>query len=133
MKWLTSYYVFKKILAVKFLGGSSEPPKPPLPTGLLVLRLAHDIPLGGHLGITKTKDRILEQYYWPGVFRSVKQYCRTCEICQRAGSKKPPKAKLIPMPLIPKPFQRIAMDIVGPLPRTQKGNRYILVLCDYAM
>ena len=39
----------------------------------LVLRLAHDIPLGGHLGITKTKDRILEQYYWPGVFQSVKQ------------------------------------------------------------
>ena len=24
------------------------------------------------------------------------------------------------------------MDIVGPLPRTISGNRYILVLCDYA-
>ena len=24
------------------------------------------------------------------------------------------------------------MDIVGPLPRSQTGNRYILVLCDYA-
>ena len=86
----------------------------------LVLRLVHDIPLGGHLGITKTKDRILERYYWPGVFQSVKQYCRTCEICQRTGSKKPPKAKLIPMPLIPKPFQRIAMDIMGP---TYPGRR----------
>uniref|UniRef100_A0A1X7TES2 Integrase catalytic domain-containing protein n=1 Tax=Amphimedon queenslandica TaxID=400682 RepID=A0A1X7TES2_AMPQE len=31
-----------------------------------------------------------------------------------------------------KPFRRIAMDIVGPLPRCRKGNRYILVVCDYA-
>lgn len=29
-------------------------------------------------------------------------------------------------------FQRIAMDIVGPLPRSSSGNRYVLVLCDYA-
>eukprot|EP00731_Ephydatia_muelleri_P004053 Em0002g229a len=30
------------------------------------------------------------------------------------------------------PFSRIAMDIVGPLPRSRAGNKYILVICDYA-
>ena len=30
------------------------------------------------------------------------------------------------------PFERIALDIVGPLRRTRKGNQYILVICDYA-
>ncbi len=30
------------------------------------------------------------------------------------------------------PFQRMAMDIVGPLPRSRSGNKYILVICDYA-
>ena len=30
------------------------------------------------------------------------------------------------------PFQRIAMDLVGPLPRSRSGNKYILVICDYA-
>ena len=30
------------------------------------------------------------------------------------------------------PFSRIAMDIVGPLPRSSKGHKYILVICDYA-
>ena len=34
--------------------------------------------------------------------------------------------------LIAKPFQRIAMDFVGTLPRTQHGNRFILTICDYA-
>ena len=97
-----------------------------------VLRLAHDIPLRGHLGITKTKDRILARYYWPGVFQDVARYCRTCEVCQRSGTRKLPKASMIPMPLMERPFQRIAMDLVGPLPRTKKGNRFILVLCDYA-
>ena len=39
---------------------------------------------------------------------------------------------MIPLPLIEKPFQRIAMDIVGPLPRSNNGNRYILTICDNA-
>ena len=44
----------------------------------LVLRLAHDVPMAGHLGVTKTKDRVLQRYYWPGVFKDVASYCRTC-------------------------------------------------------
>lgn len=39
---------------------------------------------------------------------------------------------MIPLPLIEKPFQRVATDIVGPLPRSNNGNRYILTICDYA-
>lgn len=34
----------------------------------VVLRLAHEIPMGGHLGVTKTKDHILRRYYWPGLY-----------------------------------------------------------------
>ena len=39
---------------------------------------------------------------------------------------------MIPLPAMSVPFERIAMDIVGPLPRSRSGHRYILVLCDYA-
>ncbi len=35
-------------------------------------------------------------------------------------------------PVITEPFQRIAMDIIGPLPRSHSGKRYVLVICDYA-
>ncbi len=59
----------------------------------LVLQLAHDVPMSGHLGTTKTKDRILQRYYWPGVFRDAATYCRTCEVCQRG---RPARAHLIP-------------------------------------
>ena len=36
------------------------------------------------------------------------------------------------MPIIEIPFNRIALEIVGPLPKTSRGHRYILVLVDYA-
>ena len=97
-----------------------------------VLQLAHDVPMAGHMGITRTKDRLLQRYYWPGVFTDTANYCRSCEVCQKSNSKCPTRAKMVSMPLIEQPFQRIAMDVVGPLPRTQRGNRFILTICDYA-
>ena len=36
------------------------------------------------------------------------------------------------VPIIGEPFQRIAMDIMGPLPKTRRGHRYLLVIVDYA-
>ena len=39
---------------------------------------------------------------------------------------------MIPLPVIGEPFRRIAIDIVGPLPRTRRGNGFILVVSDYA-
>jgi len=79
----------------------------------VVLRLAHDIPLAGHLGIKKTRERVLQRYYWPGI-SDVATYCRTSEVCQRSQSQCPTKAKIMTMPLISKTFQRIAMDSLCP-------------------
>ena len=39
---------------------------------------------------------------------------------------------MVPLPVVDIPFGRMAMDLVGPLPRSRSGNRYVLVLCDYA-
>ena len=52
--------------------------------------------------------------------------------CQKTNNRKVPPAPLIPLPVITEPFCRIAMDIVGPLLRSRLGNRFILVICDYA-
>ena len=96
------------------------------------MRLSHDVPMAGHLGITKMNDRILQRYYWPGIFKDVANCCHECEVCQRSTPSKPANAGLVPIPIVTCPFQRIGMDIVGLLPRTQRGNRFILTICDYA-
>ena len=96
-----------------------------------VLRLAHDVPMAGHLGRERTLTRLRRRFWWPGIVADVTEYCRTCEECQR-HSPRPPKSPMIPMPIIGEPFKRIAMDIVGPLPKTSSGKQFILVVSDYA-
>ena len=98
----------------------------------LVMSLAHHIPMAGHMGQRKTVERILQRFYWPTVFEDVKKLCQSCEECQRTSKGKKQRVPMIPLPIIREPFERIAMDIVGPLPRSRTGNRYILVICDYS-
>ncbi|XP_063293534.1 uncharacterized protein LOC134578463 [Pelobates fuscus] len=99
-----------------------------------LLRIGHDVPLAGHLGIRKTGYRITQNFFWPGVSDDVRAYCQTCEVCQRIGKKGDhPKAKLVSMPIIEEPFTRVAVDIIGPLAQpSRSGKRYILTIVDYA-
>ena len=53
-----------------------------------VLKLAHDSTMAGHLGAKKTSDRILANFYWPGLQGDVRRYCASCDICQRTHCKK---------------------------------------------
>lgn len=99
-----------------------------------VMRLAHESIMSGHLATSKTINRILTEFYWPGMKSEIKRFCRSCDTCQRTLPKgRVSKVPLVKMPLIDVPFKRVAVDIVGPLhPPTDKGNRYILTLVDYA-
>ena len=91
------------------------------------------IPLAGHPGIEQTKARVLQNFYWPGVFNDVAKYCRSCVVCQKSV-KRPKNSKVahISVPVVSEPFKKVAIDIIGPLPKSKKGNRYILTLVDYA-
>ena len=97
-----------------------------------VLFMAHTHLLGAHLGMDKTRERVLARFYWPGVKRDVERHCQGCPECQRVAPRAIARHPLIPMPIIETPFERLALDIVGPLPKTSRGHRYILVLVDYA-
>ena len=91
-----------------------------------ILQLAHEAVTCGHQGRKKTKDRIWNQFWWPGL--------NACDICQRTVAKgKVANVPLGKMPAIDTPFGRVAVDIVGPIqPVIDKKNRYILTLVDYA-
>ncbi|MCG7875094.1 MAG: RNase H-like domain-containing protein [Candidatus Thiodiazotropha endolucinida] len=100
----------------------------------MVLKLAHETILAGHMSTARTVSRVLSEFYWPGVQSDTKRFCRSCDICQRTVPKgRISKVPLGKMPLIDEPFKRVAVDIIGPLsPVTTRGNRYILTLVDYA-
>ncbi|XP_037776259.1 uncharacterized protein LOC119573219 [Penaeus monodon] len=96
-----------------------------------VMEIAHE-GFGGHLGIRKTCQKILNDFFWPGLKQDVTKHINSCHVCQVAGK---PNQTIPPYPLQPiqvpcEPFQKIIIDCVGPLPKTTKGNQYILtVMC----
>ena len=83
-----------------------------------------------HQGITKTRTRIAEYFWWPGwsvdAERAVKE-CRECNLSDR--TKKTPPAPLNPVPLPRGPWDKIAADIKGPI--NTGGSKYLLVIVDY--
>lgn len=66
------------------------------------------------------------------MYTEVQKFCASFWTCQFTSNKGVSHAQLQPLPSIDTPFERIGMDIVGALERSSSGNRYILVICDYA-
>ena len=99
-----------------------------------VMKIAHESLLAGHVGAKKTTERILSSFHWPGLGADVRRFCRSCDVCQRTVNKgSVVKAPLGRMPLIDRPFHRVALDLIGPIhPPSEEGHRYILTLVDYA-
>ena len=99
-----------------------------------VLKIAHDGVMSGHFGIRKTTDKTLSQFYWPHVRRDVRNYCKSCDMCQKTIPKgRVGKLPLGKMPLIDTPFTRIAIDLIGPIhPPTEEGHIFVLTVVDYA-
>ncbi|KAF8793549.1 Retrovirus-related Pol polyprotein like [Argiope bruennichi] len=91
----------------------------------------HGSPTGGHFGVTKTLQKVRERFYWNNVRNDVEKWCRTCNPC--AACKGPGKRIKGRLQLynVGAPFERIAFDIIGPLPRSSDGNNNILVVMDY--
>ena len=93
----------------------------------LVLRQLHDS--SGHFGMKKTQRKVQERVYWPSYLSDVASWVRECSICQRRNPSNGEKAPLIPIPTSG-PFEKVSWDIMGPLPVTSRGNRYILIVTD---
>ena len=99
-----------------------------------VMRLAHDATMSGHQGIKRTRDRIFLGFWFPGMTAEVTRFCKSCDVCQRTIAKgRVSKVPLGSMPVIETPFERVAIDLVGPIyPASERGNRYLLTVVDYA-
>ena len=89
---------------------------------------AHKI---GHEGVFKTYNRLKRDYYWTNMILDVKYIVRTCKRCQlfRPQSFNYQTEDIATKPGLP--FTRVGLDIIGPLPTTKNGNKYIIVLVDY--
>jgi hypothetical protein len=103
--------------------GQNVKPEPTEQEKLALFRDMHDKPLGAHLGMNRTCDRINLFTFWPGMKQDLEEYIKQCDICQRNQITQN-KTKL-PMKITTTPevfWDMCALDIVGPLNQTDKGH-----------
>ena len=86
------------------------------------------------LRVTRTLDRIRKCFFWPSMRKSVENYIRQCHTCVKrktpaltASNGTAPLQSL----QVSEPFTFWALDYMGPLPETNRGNKHILVLMDH--
>lgn len=93
-----------------------------------LVRLAHE----GHQGIVRTKQRLREQYWWPGIDCLVKEHIQTCQMCLSSDKTATTSAApLQPVNFPSVPWEKVAIDVVGPFETAVWDCRYALTLIDY--
>ncbi|KAF0290869.1 uncharacterized protein FJT64_010969 [Amphibalanus amphitrite] len=91
-----------------------------------VLTNAH----AGHQGVVRTKQRLRERFWWPRLDRQVRDLLKSCEVCsQHDGHVRRERPPLQPIPLPDGPWQRLMVDVIGPM-RGPSSERYGIVLVD---
>ena len=112
--------------------GAHKRLQPVLPRVLIptVLQEVHNAPTGGHLGVTKTLEKA-RRFYWVGQRQDVEDWCCDCSMCVSRKSPLRTCHALMQVETARRPMQRIAMNILGPLPNPSRLNKYVLVISDY--
>ncbi|XP_064464128.1 uncharacterized protein K02A2.6-like [Ornithodoros turicata] len=93
-----------------------------------IVQNAHE----SHPGIVKTKQRLRDIFWWPRMDAQVEHVVRSCGICQAADKTAKPRTQpLTPVPFPSMPWEKLAIDITGPLEKASPDCRFAVTLVDY--
>ncbi len=95
-----------------------------------ILEEFHNSPIAGHQGVSRTYKKLANLYNWRGMKKDLKRYIKKCEFCQKNKLSRKTKMPMVITTTATKPFERCFLDVVGPLPETESGNKYILTFQD---
>ena len=134
-KELKKFYRIRAKLEVRhgllvFVPDKHRPPALVVPRALrgVFLVHAHDAAAAGHRGVSATLQYLQQVAYWPRMQDDVKDYVKGCLVCCQFQ----PSRALHRAPLqrqgISFPWSHLQIDWVGPLPKSSRGNKYILML-----
>lgn len=96
-----------------------------------ILYQLHDSPMAGHLGVKRVLASLRQRFFWPFMKKDVLLWCAKCKTCARKKDPKRAHKAALQQYQVGEVLDRVALDVLGPLPSTQNGNRYVLVVAEY--
>ena len=94
------------------------------------MKECHSTPSAGHLGSNKMYELLSRDFWWPRMNSSVREFCKSCDTCQRnKGPGAAPYGLLQPLPIPDFPWQSVTLNLVTDLP-VCCGHDSILVVVD---
>jgi len=94
------------------------------------LIMAHEH--SGHLGKKKVGKTLAKSFHWPSLYSEAATHCRSCEVCQRFSKAKHRHTPIVKREVVTVQSERVAVDLVGPLPKAKGGFTYMLIYIDLA-
>ena len=102
---------------------------PPPTDWTRLVNQAHSV---AHAGPEKVHEMLQQQYFWPKMFDFIRLMVQSCDLCQRVNQGR--TERLAIRPIIPRSaqdaFDEVWMDLIGEVPTSSRGNRYVLVMID---
>ncbi|KAJ9528839.1 hypothetical protein QJQ45_000116 [Haematococcus lacustris] len=96
-----------------------------------ILHEMHDAKYAGHVGITKTLERVRRVFWWKTMRADVRHYVTNCDACQRnKASRQVPGGLLNPLSIPGYRWESVTMDLVVKLPVGVHGYGSICVVVD---
>ncbi len=87
------------------------------------MSLAHD--KSAHVGVRGMRRLLGKRFTWPGLHADITSFIRSCDKCLRYNSAGNKKAKMVERGIVTVPFETVAVDLVGPLPKGRQGVKYL--------
>ena len=129
----TSLYLKDGVLWRRVLGGGEGKLQLVVPAKLRqdILRSLHEGALSAHLGEEKMRNLLKERFYWPSCADDVSEWCSCCAVCCSRKTHAPKRRAGLQTLQVEYPLQMVCVDLLGPLPETETGSRYVLVAVDH--
>ncbi|GAU26517.1 hypothetical protein TSUD_361500 [Trifolium subterraneum] len=117
---------------VRFRGRVCVPDVPELKK--MIFDEGHKSGLSIHPGLVKMYQDLKKLFWWPRMKKEIAEYVYACLVCQKSKIEHHKPSGLLQPLFIPEwKWDSIAMDFVGGLPKTAKGNEVIWVIVDRLM
>jgi hypothetical protein len=82
------------------------------------------------MGRDRTYFHIRSKGWWPGYRADITEWVRSCHQCQLVKSGPGNGKQRLIQERVGAPRERVAIDLIGPLPPSRRGKKYLLVMQD---